>query len=60
MRSRPKSIASYCCATGRIVADGCKQEVLTEELLSEVYETQVRVVEIDGYYLAYPGENAKT
>jgi iron complex transport system ATP-binding protein len=45
---------------GRIVADGNKQEVLTEEILSEVYETQVRVVEIDGYFLAYPGENAKT
>jgi ABC-type cobalamin transport system ATPase subunit len=45
---------------GRIAADGCKNEVLTEELLSEVYETSVRVTEIDGYYLAYPGQNAKT
>jgi hypothetical protein len=34
--------------------------VLTDELLGEVYETPIRVVEIDGYYLAYPGQNAKT
>ena len=45
---------------GRVAADGRKNEVLTEELLSEVYETSVRVTEIDGYYLAYPGQNAKT
>jgi len=40
---------------GRIVADGPKIEVLTSELLSDVYETGVRVAEVDGYYLAYPG-----
>ena len=40
---------------GRIVADGPKFEVLTSELLSDVYETCVRVAELDGYYLAYPG-----
>ena len=40
---------------GRIVADGPKLEVLTSELLSDVYETCVRVAEVDGYYLAYPG-----
>jgi len=45
---------------GRIAADGGKQEVLTDEILGEVYETPIRVVEIDGYYLAYPGQNAKT
>jgi len=45
---------------GRIAADGNKHEVLTEERLSEVYEVPVRVKEIDGYYLAYPGESAKT
>jgi len=45
---------------GRIVADGHKSEVLTGGLLSDVYETRVRVAEIDGYYLAYPGEDAKT
>lgn len=45
---------------GRIAADGCKGEVLTAEQLSEVYETSIRVTEIDGHYLAYPGQNAKT
>ena len=45
---------------GRIFADGPKDEVLTEENLSEVYGTPVRVTQIDGYYLAYPGGSAKT
>jgi iron complex transport system ATP-binding protein len=45
---------------GRVFADGPKDEVLTEENLSEVYGTAVRVTEIDGYYLAYPGRSAKT
>jgi iron complex transport system ATP-binding protein len=45
---------------GRIAADGGKEEVLTDEILSDVYETRIRVIEIDGYYLAYPGKNAKT
>jgi iron complex transport system ATP-binding protein len=45
---------------GRVVADGCKQEVLTDEILGGVYEIPIRVIEIDGYYLAYPGQNAKT
>ena len=45
---------------GRIVADGRKSEVLTEALLSEVYGVPVRVAEVDGYFLAYPGKNAKT
>jgi len=40
---------------GRIVADGPKSKVLTGRQLTEVYETPVRVAEIDGYYLAYPG-----
>lgn len=40
---------------GRIVADGPKAKVLTSRQLTEVYETPVRVAEIDGYYLAYPG-----
>lgn len=42
---------------GTVVADGPKSEVLTSELLSEVYETAIRVAEVDGYYLAYPGRN---
>ncbi len=45
---------------GRIARDGCKEEVLTAENLSEIYETSIRVTEIDGYYLAYPGQNVKT
>lgn len=41
---------------GRVAADGSKTEVLTDARLSEVYETPIRVAEIDGYYLAYPGQ----
>jgi len=44
---------------GRIVADGPKKSVLNQELLSDVYEIPVRVAEIDGYYLAYPGRSGK-
>ena len=40
---------------GRVAADGPKKAVLNSELLSKVYETRIRVAEIDGYYLAYPG-----
>jgi len=40
---------------GRVVADGDKADVLCDSLLSEVYETPVRVVESGGYFLAYPG-----
>jgi iron complex transport system ATP-binding protein len=42
---------------GRVAADGCKAEVLTSEQLSAVYETSIRVAEVDGYYLAYPGDD---
>ena len=45
---------------GQIAADGTKAEVLTSEMLSEIYRTPVRVHEIDGYFLAYPGEIAET
>ncbi len=45
---------------GRVAADGAKTEVLTDDRLSDVYGVPVRVAAIDGYYLAYPGENAKT
>lgn len=45
---------------GRIVADGSKQDVLTAERLSGIYGTPIRVAEIDGYFLAYPGKRAKT
>ena len=40
---------------GRIAADGDKASVLTEETLSDVYRTHIRVAEVDSYYLAYPG-----
>ena len=45
---------------GQIAADGQKNVVLTDEILSRVYEVPIRVTEINGYYLAYPGESAKT
>lgn len=45
---------------GRVVADGPKRSVLTDQLLSKVYETRVRVAEIDGFYLAYPDRCTKT
>ncbi|MCH9694697.1 MAG: ATP-binding cassette domain-containing protein [Gammaproteobacteria bacterium] len=40
---------------GKVVADGRKHAVLSGEQLSRVYETPVKVAEVDGYYLAYPG-----
>lgn len=40
---------------GDIAADGSRAEVLTDALLSHAYETPVRVAEVDGYFLAYPG-----
>lgn len=40
---------------GKVVADGNKADVLQAGLLSEVYGTAIRVVELDGYFLAYPG-----
>ena len=45
---------------GRVAADGDKASVLTAETLSQVYRTPIRVREIDGYFLAYPGDMAKT
>ncbi len=45
---------------GRIVADGNKRDILTAERLSAVYAAPIRVAEVDGYYLAYPGQSAKT
>jgi len=40
---------------GRIAADGGKTDVLREDVLSEVYGVNIRVAQVDGYYLAYPG-----
>ena len=36
------------------MADGPKEEVLTEENLRKTYDTDVRIARVDGYYLAYP------
>jgi iron complex transport system ATP-binding protein len=38
---------------GKIVADGSKQEVLNERLLSEVYQTKVFIDEREGLYSAW-------
>jgi iron complex transport system ATP-binding protein len=40
---------------GAVVADGCKAEILTADRLSQLYETPVRVANMDGYFLAYTG-----
>jgi len=45
---------------GKVIADGPKPEVLTADVLSAAYDTAIRVAEIDGFYLAYPGRTAKT
>ena len=45
---------------GRIAADGHKNDVLTEEHLSNVYEIPIRVSKVDGFFLAYPGSNFST
>lgn len=42
---------------GRIVADGPKEAVLTPENLETTFDTGVRLVKVDGYYLAYPKES---
>jgi iron complex transport system ATP-binding protein len=39
---------------GVVVADGAKAEVLRADLLSEVYDTALRLAEVDGHILAYP------
>ena len=39
---------------GRIVADGPKEEVLTEANLRKTYDTDIRIAKDDSYYLAYP------
>ncbi|MFQ6004159.1 MAG: ABC transporter ATP-binding protein [Woeseia sp.] len=39
---------------GSIVADGSKDEILTENNLQQTYGTKIKVARVDGYYLAYP------
>jgi iron complex transport system ATP-binding protein len=40
---------------GRVFAQGPKAEMLTEETLSRLYETPVRLLKANGYYQAVPG-----
>ncbi len=42
---------------GSIVADGPKDEVLTEENLLRTYGTPIKLAQVDGYYLAYPASS---
>jgi iron complex transport system ATP-binding protein len=44
---------------GSVVVDGPKDEVLTPDNLREAYGTEVGIARVDGYYLAYPPEDAK-
>jgi len=39
---------------GRILADGPKEQVLTESELGRAFGTALRLARLDGYYLAYP------
>lgn len=39
---------------GKIVADGEKGDVLTEQNLRQTYDIDLRLAKIDDYYLAYP------
>lgn len=43
--------------SGKIMADGPKQDVLNEINLRRTYDVDIRVAEVDGYYLGYPAEN---
>jgi iron complex transport system ATP-binding protein len=45
---------------GRIVTDGPKKDVLTEENLRRTYDTPIRMAQVDGYYLAYPPDPEST
>jgi len=40
---------------GKVAADGEKASLLTSKRLSAIYDTGIRVIERDGYFLAYPG-----
>ncbi len=41
---------------GRIIADGPKEQVLSESNLEKTYDTRVRIAKVGGYFLAYPPE----
>ena len=42
---------------GAVIADGPKTAVLTAGNLGRAYETDIRIANVDGYYLAYPPES---
>jgi iron complex transport system ATP-binding protein len=42
---------------GKIVADGAKDEVLTEQNLTRTYDVNLRLAKVDDYYLAYPAKS---
>jgi ABC-type enterochelin transport system ATPase subunit len=39
---------------GRIVADGDKADVLTSEGVSELFDCNIDLIELNGYYQAVP------
>jgi iron complex transport system ATP-binding protein len=41
---------------GKVIADGEKSQVLTEENLFRAYDTKIRVSKVGGFYLASPGD----
>ena len=43
---------------GRIVADGNREQVLTRANLEAAFDVPMRIREIDGYFLAYPADDA--
>lgn len=42
-------------AKGKVVADGPKQELLSDHVLSDLFEIPIRVVESGGFYQVLPG-----
>ena len=44
---------------GEIMADGPKQDVLTAANLTKLYQTEVRLIEAEGYYIARPAPGAR-
>lgn len=45
---------------GRIVANGPKREVLTADMLSDVFEAPIALIEEEGYFYARPGRAPAT
>lgn len=39
---------------GQVIADGAKEDLLTNARISELYDTDVQMVEQNGYYQALP------